>query len=167
MESAQVFHPTTIPQTGERNAWILAVVALVAYLLLWRLSEPSVLLLVMMIFLWLSAFFISLSNWVDRKTILVLAPDGIEFCNGLRNVRLDWDQIEKLRVTPDRWGRNVLVSGAETNFNFRMLGEVEFRGKVRGQMGFPEGEVILKEILQSSGLSLTESNEQGRYYARP
>jgi hypothetical protein len=98
---------------------------------------------------------------------LILNPGGIEFRNRLRNVHLDWEQIEKIRVTSDRWGSHVYVSGTETSFNFRMLSEVQFQGKVRGQMGFPEGETIFKKILQASGLSLTDSNDQGRYYARP
>jgi hypothetical protein len=34
-------------------------------------------------------------------------------------------------------------------------------------MGFPEGEAILKEILSASGLILTGSDDQDRYYARP
>ncbi len=167
MESTQVFHPTTIPRTGERNAWILTAVAVVAYLLLWRLSEANAVLLVMVIFLLLSASLISLGNWIDRKTALILSPGGVEFSNRLRNVHLDWQQIEDVRVTSDRWGSRVQVAGADASFNFRMLSEVEFRGQVRGQMGFQDGETILKRILQASGLSLMNSNDQVHYYARP
>lgn len=167
MESRQEFHPELTSRTGERNAWILAGVAVAAYLLIWRVSEPSTLLLITVGFLLLSATFISLSNWIDRKTILVLAPEGVKFRNGLRNVTLNWDEIEKLRVVPDRWGKRVHVSSSQTYFSFRNLSDVKFQGKVRGQMGFPEGEAILQQILQSSGLVLTEENDQGHYYARP
>jgi len=167
MQSAQVFHPETISRKGERNAWLLAGVALVAYLLLWRISEPSILFSLMVIFLLISAFFISLSNWVDRKTTLILEPSGVEFHNGLRKVHLNWKQIEKVGVTSDRWGSRVHVSGTETSFNFRMFSEVKFQGKVRSQMGFHEGETILKNIIQASGLSLTDSDDQSQYYARP
>jgi hypothetical protein len=48
-----------------------------------------------------------------------------------------------------------------------MVSEVEIRGKVGGKMGFSEGERILKEIINASGLSLTENKNQDRYYARP
>ncbi len=167
MENTQEFHPEMISRKGERNAWILAGVAAIAYLLLWQLSEPSVLLLVMVVFLLVSALFISLSNWIDRKTVLTLSPAGIKFYSGLRNVELDWNDIKKLRVVADRWGRRVHVSSSQTYINFRTLSEVEFQGKVRGQMGFTEGEEILEEIIKSSGLILTENNEQGHYYARP
>ena len=168
METAQIFHPKTISRQGERNAWILTGAALiVALTLFWRLSLFPVWIMVFTFFLLLSAIFISLSNWVDRKTILILEPNGVKFRNGLRNVQLSWDQIEKVRVFEDRWGQRVHVLGAEAHFNFRMLSEVEFRGKVGGKMGFPEGETILKEIIQVSGLSLIENQNQDRYYARP
>ena len=167
MESTQEFHPEMISRKGERNAWILTGAAIIAYLLLWRISEPSTLLLVMVIFLLISALFISLSNWIDRKTVLTLSPEGIHFYNGLRNVKLNWNEIEKLRVVPDRWGKRVHVSSSQAYISFRNLSEVEFQGKVRGQMGFPKGEEILEEIINSSGLVLTEENDQGHYYVRP
>ena len=168
MESAQVFHPTTISRTGERNAWLLSGLTIaIEALMIWQLGTPPTWSTVLMIFFLLSATMISLSNWIDRKTILILQPEGVEFHNGLRNVRLDWDQINKVRVIADRWGQRVHILGATAGFNFRLLSEVEYMGKVRGQMGFTEGEAILKEILKSSGLTLSESDDQGRYYARP
>lgn len=168
METAQVFRPETISRKGERNAWILAGIALIVELvMIWRYATPPLWITVLLIFLLLSAILISLSNWVDRTTALILETDGLVYRNGLRNVSMKWDQIEKLRVTPDRWGSRVHVSGSGAHFNFRLLSEIEFQGKVRGQMGFPEGESILNEIIRSSGLSLTEDNDQDRYYARP
>ena len=71
------------------------------------------------------------------------------------------------RVIPDRWGKRVHVSSSRAYLSFRNLSEVEFQGKVRGQMGFTQGEEILQQIIQSSGLILTENSDQGYYYARP
>jgi hypothetical protein len=168
MENTQVFRPTPSSRQGERNAWILTGFAVISELVMfWRSGALPGWLSLLTVFLLLSASFISLSSWVDRKTILVLEADGVAFRNGLRNVQLTWDQIEKVGVITDRWGPRVLVSGTEASFNFRMLSQVELRGKVGGQMGFLEGEAILKEILQASGLSLTEENDKGHYYARP
>ena len=167
MESKREFHPEKISRTGERNAWILTGVAVVACLLLWRVSAPSTLLLVTVAFLLIAAFFISLSNWIDRKTTLILDPEGIKFQNGLRNVMMNWDEIERLRVVSDRWGERVHVSSNRNYISFRNLSDVKIQGKVRGQMGFPEGKEILQQIIQSSGLVLTEENDQGHYYARP
>jgi hypothetical protein len=168
METAQVFRPKAIPRQGERNAWILTGFALIATLMLfWRSSTLPVWAIFLTFFLLLSAILISLSNWVDRKTTLILNPNGIEFRNGLRNARLNWEQVERVSDIPDRLGRRVVVLGSVASFHFRMLGEIEIRGKVGGQMGFPEGETILREIIQASGLSLTKSDDPGRYYARP
>jgi hypothetical protein len=167
MESKQEFQPEMISRTGERNAWILAGVAIVACLLLWRVSPPPTLLLVTLAFLLIAAIFISLSNWVDRKTKLILDPDGIKFQNGLKKVNLDWDEIERLRVVTDRWGERVHVSSNKAYFSFRNLSDVKIQGKIRGQMGFPEGEEILQQIIKSSGLVQTETDDHGHYYARP
>jgi hypothetical protein len=168
METAQIFRPETISRKGERNAWLLTGFALITELILyWRLSRLPLWATFLTLFLLLSAIIITLSNWVDRNTILVLEPDGVKFRNGLRNIQLNWDQIEKVSVVEDRWGKRVLVSGDASQLNFRMLSDIEFRGKVGGQLGFPEGEDILQEIISASGLSLAESNDQDRYYARP
>jgi hypothetical protein len=168
MEGARIYRPATIPRQGERNAWIFTGFAVVIdVVLFWRNGGLPVWATLLTGFLLLSAFFISLSNWSDRKTILALEPDAIEFRNGLRNVRLKWDRVENVRVLKDRWGPRVYVSGADTGFNFRMLSEVQMRGKVGGQMGFPEGQTILENILKASGLSLEKTEDQDLYYARP
>ncbi len=131
-----------------------------------RFSKPLGWIALLAVFLLVSAVFISLSNYVDRKTILILNPGGVEFHNGLRNAQLSWDQVEKVSVFEDRWGERVHVSGTETHFNFRLLSEVELRGKAGGKMGFPDGEMILKEIINSSGLRLAENKDHDRYYIR-
>ena len=168
METGQIFRPETISRQGERTAWILTGFAvIVELLLLWRFSRLPGWATLLTIFLLLSAVLISLGNWVDRKTILILEPDGVEFHNGLRNVTMRWDQVETVNVIADRWGQRVHISGTEGKFNFRMLSEVEIQGKVGGKMGFPKGETILKEIIHTSGLSLVDNKDQDRYYARP
>jgi hypothetical protein len=168
MEADQIFQPETISRQGERNAWILTGFALIVeLLLLWRLSSLPGWTTLLTAFLLFSAVFISLSNWVDRKTILILKPGSIEFQNGLRNISMPWDQVETVSVVADRWGRRVHVAGAQANFNFRMVSEIEIQGKIGGKMGFSKGETILKEIINASGLSLVDNKNQDRYYARP
>ena len=168
MEADQIFQPETISRQGERNAWILTGFALIVeLLLLWRLSSLPGWTTLLTAFLLFSAVFISLSNWVDRKTILILKPGSIEFQNCLRNISMPWDQVETVSVVADRWGRRVHVAGAQANFNFRMVSEIEIQGKIGGKMGFSKGETILKEIINASGLSLVDNKNQDRYYARP
>ncbi|MBU0513061.1 MAG: hypothetical protein KJ638_15350 [Chloroflexi bacterium] len=162
------FRPELISRRGELIAWILSIIALVSLgvALIWGAGMSWAGIIFVLILL-LSAGSISLGNWVDRKTVLSLSLEGVSFRNGLRNVSLKWDQIQELRLLPDRWGVRVHVWGAESRFNFRMLGEVKVRGELKGRVGFAEGESILQEILESSGLQENEQNENGRYYARP
>jgi len=162
------FRPELISRKGEWTAWILSIIALASLGVAWiwgtGMSWAGI---VFVLILLLSAGSISLGNWVDRKTVLSLIPEGVGFRNGLRNVSLKWDQIQELRVLPDRWGERVHVWGTESRFNFRTLGEVKVRGELKGRVGFAEGESILQEILESSNLQEIEQNENGRYYARP
>ena len=162
------FRPALIARQGEINAWGLAIVTWVTWMV-FRARIPSLggAALVFGILLTISAVLISLSNWNDRKTLLTISPDGINFRNGLRKISLNWEQIEKLRVIPDRFGERVHVLGNGSTFNFRTLSPIKMKGETRGQMGFPEGQEILNQILQSSRLEEITDQENGKYYARP
>jgi hypothetical protein len=116
----------------------------------------------------LAALSISLSNWVDRQTVMRLNANWIEFHSGLRNVRLLWSEIHQVRVSTSGWGDKVQVIGERAHFSFRTLGEVWFQGELKGRMGFEKGDEILREIIVSSGLKkITEQDGKGSYYARP
>lgn len=168
MESGQQFRPEQISRTGERNAWMLAIAAwALSWVMVRAFDAPVLLLSAFAGFLTLAAAAISLSNWIDRKTVMILTPEGVAFRNGLRNVKMDWAQIQKVRVVSDRWGKRVHVLGTEAHFNFRMLSEIEFQEKLHEKMGFTNGEEILQAILKSSGLELAADDEQSNYYARP
>jgi hypothetical protein len=170
------FRPEMISRQGERNAWGLAIVTMVAWLV-FRIRIPALgsMALIFGVLLTLSAAMISLSNWVDRQTRLTLNAEGVAFRNGLRNVSLKWDQIEKVQVVTDRFGERVHVFGTtdssstliSTRFNFRTLSPIKMKGQTRGNMGFSDGEEILHQILKSAGLSEIQDNEDGHYYARP
>jgi hypothetical protein len=168
MDHVQVFRPERISRAGERNAWILAVAAWVlGWGAAWRFGASVRLLLTVAGLFTLAAAAISLGNWIDRKTVLLLTPEGVTFRNGLRNVTLTWEQILKVRVVPDRWGERVHVMGARAHFNFRMPGEIEFQEKFHERIGFANGDQILQTILKSSGLQQIAKDETGRDYARP
>ena len=167
MSETKVYHPELIPRKGERTAWSLTILATLG-LFLFRHTWGSIPFSVWFFwgFLLFSALSISLGNWMDRQTTLTISSEGVTFTNGVRHTHLSWDEIERVRVFPARWGRTVQVLGREAHFEFRTLGEVSYRGEVRGRMGFAEGEDILAKILESSGLTLKEE-ENGKYvYAR-
>ena len=156
--------PEINSRRSEWTAWGLALVVFAAIALMkWQLgSVPSAAWIFGGILLF-AAFSISLGNWVDRSTVMRLDINGISFENGLRKVALRWHEVKKVNVLPARWGKSVQVIGEKSHFEFRTLGEVEYKGEVQGKVGFAEGDAALKEILKQSGLTLVKE-EKGRYY---
>jgi hypothetical protein len=114
-----------------------------------------------------AASLVSLSNWVDRQTVIRLDGSGIEFYSGLRHVRLAWGDVRHVRVRPSAWGNKVQVFGDQAYFSYRSLSEVWLGGELKGKMGFLKGEEILQELIHSSGLKLVGQEGDDSYYARP
>jgi hypothetical protein len=108
----------------------------------------------------------SLGNWMDRRTVLKLADEGLEFSNGLRHVKVGWRDVSSLEVKRSPMGDAVRVTGPRSRFSFTVSGGMRFGGKRRSRFGFSNGEEIIKEIVKRSGLSLTGQNASGYYYAR-
>ena len=161
------FKPEQLPRRGELNAWLLAVAALIGLMVLNRaLTVVPGWAWIFSVFLVFSALSISFGNWMDRNTHLVLDSDGISFENGIRRVRLRWLEIQKVAVLPSRWGQSVQVLGENSHFDFKTLGEVQFKGEVRGRTGFAEGKTILDVILHEADLALIEESNSAYYYAR-
>lgn len=175
----QTYHPEQIPRSGERNAWLIASLALTAWLmLLWRANTISWPGLALVMFMFFAAISISLGNWMDRHTTLSLQDGQITYNNGIRHLALPWNQVQEVRIFSSRWGKRVQVLGMDkdkptkgqatynTGFVFHTLGEVEYQGKVQGRTGFTQGQFILKHILESSGLEEKQNDQPGHYYVR-
>jgi hypothetical protein len=162
------YSPERLSRRGELIAWGCTAATL-ATLLFLRLNgvAGSWLLTVLLILLLISGAGISLSNWVDRHTRLWLHPDGVEFSNGLRHVRLAWPQIRSVRVAPSQWGSQVSVIGDMVHFEFRTLGEVVMSGQVRGRMGFIAGEAILQRITGAAQLQRDPQPDGTTIYHQP
>jgi len=103
---------------------------------------------------------------MDRQTRLQLFPDGVAYENGLRRVRLMWGEIRQVRVLPARWGKSVQVIGETAHFEFKTLGEVKFRGELRGRTGFAQDEAILAAIIRAAGLLAVKREEPYTIYSR-
>lgn len=161
------FRPQLISRRGELIAWASALMVLAAWFIL-RQSEQGLLPVVpiVAILLLLAALSISLGTWMDRNTSIRLENGGITFNNGLRRAEITWDQIRRVEVIPSKWGKKVEVIGNQAHFRFRTLGEVEAYGKTIGSVGFENGEWILENILERSGLQAMHRQESGYYYAR-
>ena len=161
------FRPLLIPRRGEFYAWISVILVAVFWLLLNFNGNPTFVLVPLAgAGLLLAALLISLGNWVDRHTLISLDSDGIFFSNGLRKVRLIWQDVTQVRVLQTNWGKRVQVYGGNAYFTFRTLGEVNMMGKTQGRMGFENGDQILRQIILSSGLGISDRNGEGYYYVR-
>ena len=165
LSAEQIFQPVQLSRRGEITAWVLALITFITLLFVWvRMGGLPLFSALIPGFFLLSAMSISLGNWMDRKTSIGLDADGVSFQNGLRKVRLSWDEIQEVSVHTHRFGDKVYLTGENTRFGFRMMGTVRLKGEVKGEMGFAEGEAILSSILERSGLQLSEDGSMSRYF---
>ena len=160
------FRPELLSRRGEWTAWALALAASVGMLLLKEAWFIPLWAWIFWVFLLFSGVSISLGNWMDRKTLIRLDAHGIYFENGLRWVHLDWPEIQKVSVLPARFGQMIQVIGKTSHFEYKTIGEVQFRGEVRGRTGFAEGQQILEVILREAGMHLVEKSQEACHYAR-
>lgn len=165
IQGSQEYRPELLPRRGEWIAWGCAALVGVGWIIL-VLSRQRVLpaMIFLEIFLIFAALSISLGNWMDRKSVIRTDTAGLEFQNGLRNIRLAWSQVKEVRVNPSQWGKKVQVIGEGAYFAFRTLGEVKVQEQVKGRLGFENGEEILRQIVLSSGLEIVEQTGDGLTY---
>jgi hypothetical protein len=173
METPVEFRPERFSRQGEAMAWGLTILAGVGWAVFTARGIPLPFLYrIISAVLLITALSLTLTNWVDRSTILHLDDEGVRFENGLRHVEMHWPEIMRVQVIPMNLGRLVRVISQKTYFTFRTLGEVTMRGQTRGRVGFAQGDQILATILERSGL---QSNEpvhagprpsDGYYYSR-
>lgn len=168
----QEFHPELASRRGELFAWGSTLLVDGVWIILILTGQPSSLWLpILGIPLALVACGISLSNWMDRHTLIKLGDQDIYFSNGLRRIKLLWKEIVEVRVLPAQWGKKVQVFSENAYFGFHTLGEVIAHGKILGRTGFVEGDFILEVILDRADLSTekqvdTGGQQEGYYYSR-
>jgi len=163
---ARLYKPELLQRRGEVIAWGLTSLSWLGVFILrsldvtlaWVIFFPSLLLL--------AVLSISLGNWMDRHTLLQMDANGIAFENGLRRVRFAWNEINEVQVVPAIWGETIHVLGAQAHFRFNTLGEVRYRGELRGRTGFSQGREIFQTILRMSALQLRATENGWQRYAR-
>ena len=139
------YRPILLSRRSESLAWLSTALMLVGWIiLLVRGQGVPNFAPYMTIFLLLASLSISLGNWMDRKSLLTLGAQGVEFSNGLRHVTLAWEQVQQVIVAGSTWGNKVQVFGDLGHFSFRALGEVKAYGEVKGRMGFEQGDMIVE-----------------------
>jgi hypothetical protein len=137
--------PELLPRQGERNAWLFALLASLALGLLHLQGVVPVFSWIFVIFLLVSALSISLGNWMDRRTVLRLADDGVAFENGLRRVSLTWSQISEVRIRPTRWGEQIQVIGEQSHFSFNTLGSCNSKARIAPKLALLRDRKSLKK----------------------
>ncbi len=165
----QEYRPILLSRRGEVIAWLLALATGVTTSVVWFLTGKAPWFsVVLAVFFLLAGLSISLGNWMDRQTSLRIDSEGIAFQNGLRNVRLPWEQLEQIRVLPGRWGgRRIQVIGDSAYFAFQTMGEVRVGGQMKGRLGFEQGEEILRLMLALARLQrIADPGVAYEYYAR-
>lgn len=172
-KDSQEFHPELVSRRGELIAWGSALLVNGAWIIL-ILSPQKVTLWVpiLAVPLTLVAFGISLGNWMDRHTIIKMCLEDIYYSNGLRRVRLQWHDIQEVRVLPAQWGKKIQVFGNQSYFGFHTIAKVKVDGRELGRTGFRDGDLILIELLERAKLVVMEDNNSGNqsegyyYYTR-
>lgn len=161
------FRPEQISRSGELIAWVCAVLVAALWIVLVLTGQTvNWAILLLEIFLLFAGTSISLSNWMDRHSLIRLSQEGIFYTNRLRNVHMNYQDVREVRVLPTRWGRKVQVIGKDAYFEFRTLGEVKVGGELKGRMGFEKGDEILHAIVTESDLEKIDRPGEGYYYAR-
>ncbi len=162
----QVFRPEVLSRRNEIIAWGVFVVAALGVAIFRNYDALPFWVYLGLGLLFLLAAGLSLGNWMDRRTVLQFTREGLEFRNGLRNIKMGWREIEALQVLPSSMGKGVRVTAGRGHFSFTVSGGVRFRGKTQGRFGFAGGDEIIKEIVRRSGLPLVSHQGGSYYYAR-
>lgn len=138
---------------GELMAWLSTSLVAGAWVIAFLIqARINLLLTIAAALLGSIASGISLSNWMDRRTRIVIGRSGIHFQNGLRDTHITWEEIREVRVLPAIWGRKVQVFAKDAYFGFSTEGKVEAYGKIVTQTGFPQGDQIVQQILKRANL---------------
>ncbi len=163
------FRPLLPTRKGEAYAWgivaLLSATAIITHLIISSIPWPFWVLYGFFLF---AALLTTFSNWVDRRTVLTIAPDKLEFQNGLRSVSLPWEKVAEVTVHSDRWGKRVQVRGDDgQHFAFRTVAQIEIHeGEKQDLFGFREGEALIETIVQKAGLTPQEENTGESKYTR-
>lgn len=161
-----VYRPDVLPRRNEFIAWGVFLLAGAGVLVFRVTTELPAWVNYGIAVLFVLAAGLSLGNWMDRRTQLELSAEGLEFQNGLRHIKMNWQDVQAVQVAPSSLGTGVRVTASRRRFSFTVSGGVRLLGKRQGKFGFAEGDEIIKEIVRRSGLSLAGHNGATYFYAR-
>jgi len=166
MTNKKSYRPEISNRNPEFIAWGLALATLFAVIVLGSRQEiPAWAWFLLALFIFSGAV-ISLGNWVDRNTLLEIDKESVHFVNGLRDVTMQWQEIEHLWEGKGRVGMMVQVLSLTGHFSFILPSEMKFQGEVKSKVGFSEGAEIRDQIIKLAGLNETKDHNKGILYSR-
>jgi hypothetical protein len=149
-----LYKPAPPNPSGLGMAWGLFGISLLAglYMLFYIFELPIVFWLASTLLL-IVALAITLSHWLEGRTVIRLKVEGIQFESPLRNVEFAWSEIEELWCGKIRGGWRYMISGTDAAFRFQSLVIIRSGQGREVRTGFGEGQKIAKMIHQSAGLN--------------
>jgi hypothetical protein len=157
----ETFLPTNPNRRGEAIAWLCAFgVAIAIGVISVREGPISSLSIFLLVFFLAAGSLISLGNWMDTNTSIVLSRDGVEYRNPLRRAYMDWGSVKSLEAMPLRAGWRMVVEADQTRFSFSTALKLRVGSRTSILGGYPNGDRLAALIRGMAGLS--EPIGQGR-----
>jgi hypothetical protein len=124
-------------------------------------------LIISLIAVLLSAALISFGNWNDRRSLLALDQDTLEWRSALGSIRLSWDQVREVWAVPAGRSWRLLVLGDTARFSFRAASVLTLGGLNRLEYGYPQGARAAGLIRLRAGLGTPQAEGAGWVARRP
>jgi hypothetical protein len=153
LDTQEVFRASPANRRSETLAWTLALgLALSALVGRWRGAQAALFIAELAAFFVVISLWISLGNWIDRRSSIDISGTGVRYRSPLRTISLDWKVIDDLWAIPSGSSWRIVVRGQGARFSFRTSSELRV-GRRSVKVGYPEGERLARSIRLRSGLS--------------
>jgi hypothetical protein len=150
----EIFAPARPHRRGEVIAWLCAAgVGIAIGIINLRGGTITSVSIFLLIFFLGAGILISLGNWMDANTQVVVAQRELTYQNPLRTAVMPWESITSLEATSARGGWRAVVEDQQTRFAFTTAVKVRVGSRVAILGGFPHGDRMAALIRGMAGLS--------------
>lgn len=157
----ETFAPAMPNRRGEAIAWLCAAgVGIAIAVIKLRGGTVTSVSIFLIVFFVGAGSLISLGNWMDANTTVLVSRNGLTYRNPLRTTELAWGSLESLEATSNRGGWRIVVEAQATRFAFSTSLKVRFGSRTVMLGGFPDGDRLAALIRGMAGLS--EPQHRGR-----
>lgn len=162
------YKPVPPNPSGLRMGWLLFGISALAgvYMAIFQVDIPTIYWIASGVLL-VVALAISLSQWLEGRTVITVMHDGIQFQSPLRKLKLRWSEIDELWCGKIQGGWRFMVSGLQAAFRFQSLIVLRSGTGKQVRSGFEEGQKIAHHIFRAAGLSHQEQQDDIWIFRRP